>query len=252
MDSSNLNTNGLEQTLQDGKLSHHVNALVVVHLRDNNLNQVEPTYQLVSERRFSAMATDWNKELEKKMETFMENHEKFLQAMHDFDKENDYGLDSQGRIKISIFYSENTNCWLSEAEMIFSRNRLSEAEKIEAATACFGDNAGEWFQLVDRRQAVRTWEELKGLMIGRFRSSQEANVSASEEFEKHHRQSSEIPTLTIQDSMNQSWEVVDLEKPVEEKRCQVRVSPSPLPSSEARKVGLWYGDGPTTRLLGFP
>lgn len=139
----------------------------------------------------------------------MENHEKFLQVMHDFDKENDYGLDSQGRIKISIFYSENTNCWLSEAEMIFSRNRLSEAEKIEAATACFGDNAGEWFQLVDRRQAVRTWEELKGLMIDRFRSSQEANVSASEEFEKHHRQSSEIPTLAIQDSMNQSWEVVD-------------------------------------------
>ncbi|CAI9787183.1 unnamed protein product [Fraxinus pennsylvanica] len=49
------------------------------------------------------------------------------------------------------------------------------------------------------------------------------------------RQSSEIPTLAIQDSMNQSWEVVDLEKTVEEKRCQVLVSPLPLPSSEASK-----------------
>ncbi|XP_022886040.1 cleavage stimulation factor subunit 50 isoform X3 [Olea europaea var. sylvestris] len=39
MDSSNFNTNGLEQTLQDGKLYRHVNALVVAHLRDNNLNQ---------------------------------------------------------------------------------------------------------------------------------------------------------------------------------------------------------------------
>lgn len=29
----------LEQTLQDGKLLRHVNALIVAHLRDNNLNQ---------------------------------------------------------------------------------------------------------------------------------------------------------------------------------------------------------------------
>ncbi|KAL2482092.1 Cleavage stimulation factor subunit 50 [Forsythia ovata] len=39
MDSSNLNTNVLEKTLQDGKLYRHVNALIVAHLRDNNLNQ---------------------------------------------------------------------------------------------------------------------------------------------------------------------------------------------------------------------
>lgn len=32
--------NSLEQTLQDGKLYRHVNALIVAHLRDNNLNQV--------------------------------------------------------------------------------------------------------------------------------------------------------------------------------------------------------------------
>lgn len=34
------NTNGLEQTLQDGKLYRHVNALIVAHLRDSNFNQV--------------------------------------------------------------------------------------------------------------------------------------------------------------------------------------------------------------------
>ncbi|KAL8492386.1 hypothetical protein ACS0TY_023832 [Phlomoides rotata] len=39
MDSSNVNTNGLEKTLQDGKLYRHVNALIVSHLRDNNFNQ---------------------------------------------------------------------------------------------------------------------------------------------------------------------------------------------------------------------
>lgn len=31
---------GLEQTLQDGKLLRQVNALIVAHLRDLNLNQV--------------------------------------------------------------------------------------------------------------------------------------------------------------------------------------------------------------------
>lgn len=36
----NTNTNGLEQTLQDGKLYRHVNALIVAHLRDSNFNQV--------------------------------------------------------------------------------------------------------------------------------------------------------------------------------------------------------------------
>lgn len=35
----NTNTNGLEQTLQDGKLYRHVNALIVAHLRDSNFNQ---------------------------------------------------------------------------------------------------------------------------------------------------------------------------------------------------------------------
>ncbi|KAK6148631.1 hypothetical protein DH2020_019543 [Rehmannia glutinosa] len=39
MDSSGMNTNGLEQSLQDGKLYRHVNALIVAHLRDNNFNQ---------------------------------------------------------------------------------------------------------------------------------------------------------------------------------------------------------------------
>ncbi|KAL6541221.1 Cleavage stimulation factor subunit 50 [Orobanche hederae] len=39
MDSSAMNANGLEQSLQDGKLYRHVNALIVAHLRDNNFNQ---------------------------------------------------------------------------------------------------------------------------------------------------------------------------------------------------------------------
>ncbi|KAK2975116.1 hypothetical protein RJ640_000376, partial [Escallonia rubra] len=34
-----MESSSLEQTLQDGKLYRHVNALIVAHLRDNNLNQ---------------------------------------------------------------------------------------------------------------------------------------------------------------------------------------------------------------------
>ncbi|GFP90667.1 cleavage stimulation factor subunit 50 [Phtheirospermum japonicum] len=39
MDSSGMNTNGLEQSLQEGKLYRHVNSLIVAHLRDSNFNQ---------------------------------------------------------------------------------------------------------------------------------------------------------------------------------------------------------------------
>ncbi|GER41941.1 transducin/WD40 repeat-like superfamily protein [Striga asiatica] len=39
MDSGGTNANGLEQSLQDGKLYRHVNGLIVAHLRDNNFNQ---------------------------------------------------------------------------------------------------------------------------------------------------------------------------------------------------------------------
>ncbi|KAL3640511.1 Cleavage stimulation factor subunit 50 [Castilleja foliolosa] len=34
-----MNTNGLEQSLQEGKLYRYVNSLIVAHLRDNNFNQ---------------------------------------------------------------------------------------------------------------------------------------------------------------------------------------------------------------------
>lgn len=42
MDSGN--GSNLEQTLQDGKLHREVSALIVAHLRDNNLNQVLPLF----------------------------------------------------------------------------------------------------------------------------------------------------------------------------------------------------------------
>lgn len=40
----------LEQTLQEGKLFRQVNALIVAHLRDNNLNQVNflPSSRIIS------------------------------------------------------------------------------------------------------------------------------------------------------------------------------------------------------------
>ena len=40
MESGNSTGSSLEQTLQDGRLYRQVNALIVAHLRDNNLNQV--------------------------------------------------------------------------------------------------------------------------------------------------------------------------------------------------------------------
>ncbi|KAL2481638.1 Mediator of RNA polymerase II transcription subunit 25 [Abeliophyllum distichum] len=74
--------------------------------------------------------------------------------------------------------------WLSRAEKIFSMNRLFEAEKVEAAVACLGGEAWAWFQLVDRRRPIQTWEKLKDLMLDRFRVN---DVPIGEEFSAGER-----------------------------------------------------------------
>ncbi|KAL2542657.1 Retrotrans gag domain-containing protein [Abeliophyllum distichum] len=96
-----------------------------------------------------------------------------------FSDEDDFQLDSRGRLKISLFYNGNPDWWLSRAEMIFKMNRLSEVEKVEAAAACFDGEAWAWFQWVDRRRTVRTWGELKDFMVARFRLD---DVFVGEEF----------------------------------------------------------------------
>ncbi|XP_051118342.1 cleavage stimulation factor subunit 50 [Andrographis paniculata] len=47
-DSGGPNTTGLEQKLKDGKLYRHVNALIVAHLRDNNLSQAASAVALAT------------------------------------------------------------------------------------------------------------------------------------------------------------------------------------------------------------
>lgn len=56
--------------------------------------------------------------------------------------------------------------WLYKAERLFSMNHLLEADKLDAALACFEGKAWAWFQGVSRHRPAQTWGELKDFMVG--------------------------------------------------------------------------------------
>lgn len=45
-------------------------------------------------------------------------------------------------------------------------NHLLEADKLDAALACFEGKAWAWFQGVSRHRPAQTWGELKDFMVG--------------------------------------------------------------------------------------
>lgn len=72
-----------------------------------------------------------------------------------------------------IFDGENPDGWIFRTERYFNMNQLSNCEKLEAAAVCFEGEALAWFQWEDDRQPMRRWEDLKTLVMERFRTSQE-------------------------------------------------------------------------------
>lgn len=55
-------------------------------------------------------------------------------------------------------------------------NLLSDWEKTEAAALCFEGEPLAWFQWEDGRQIFRSWEDIKGRLLERFRTSQEGSL----------------------------------------------------------------------------
>lgn len=54
---------------------------------------------------------------------------------------------------------------------------MTEAEKLGAAVVSLEGEALAWFQWEDMRRRIRSWDELKMLIVERFRFSQEGLVS---------------------------------------------------------------------------
>lgn len=70
-----------------------------------------------------------------------------------------------------MFEGENPEGWVFKAERYFNLTQISEAEKMEAAAICFDGEALSWYQWQQRRRKVSNWEELKGLVLNRFRAT---------------------------------------------------------------------------------
>ncbi|KAF4346223.1 hypothetical protein G4B88_011784 [Cannabis sativa] len=61
-------------------------------------------------------------------------------------------------------------------ERYFGLQRLSPPEQLEAAVLCLEGAALNWFRWENQRQAIKSWEELKSLLLRRFRPKAEAST----------------------------------------------------------------------------
>lgn len=75
-----------------------------------------------------------------------------------------------------VFMANGPDEWIFIAEHYFMVNQLTDVEKLEIAVLCFQGGALAWYQLELKRKGFRNWEELKSLMLARFRSALEGMV----------------------------------------------------------------------------
>ncbi|XP_028552250.1 uncharacterized protein LOC114580023 [Dendrobium catenatum] len=77
------------------------------------------------------------------------------------------------KLKIPIFEGEDAYGWIYRVERYFAVNGVTEEEKLMAVPVCLEGKALAWFQWLEGRQHVRSWEEFKDLLLHRFRMSSE-------------------------------------------------------------------------------
>lgn len=68
-----------------------------------------------------------------------------------------------------MFYGEDPDGWILQAEKYFTFYNLREKEKMESAIVSLEGAALQWFHWDHQRRSIRRWEELKGLVLRRFR-----------------------------------------------------------------------------------
>lgn len=62
------------------------------------------------------MTTNLSKELHESWGSIVDRLDRVIRRLEEGDREAELWLDSQGRLKTSIFYSENLDLWLFRAE----------------------------------------------------------------------------------------------------------------------------------------
>ncbi|XP_028554071.1 uncharacterized protein LOC114580489 [Dendrobium catenatum] len=77
------------------------------------------------------------------------------------------------KLKLPIFEGEDAYGWIYRVERYFAVNGVTEEEKLMAVPICLEGKSLAWFQWLEGRQHVRSWEEFKDLLLHRFRVSSE-------------------------------------------------------------------------------
>lgn len=80
------------------------------------------------------------------------------------------------RLEMPVFEGSNLEGWVFRAERFFTINRLSELQKLEAASISMDGKALAWFQWENGRQPTCSWSKLKLNLLDRFRLSQEGHL----------------------------------------------------------------------------
>lgn len=84
------------------------------------------------------------------------------------------------KLDLPIFSGPNPDGWIIKAERFFEFYGLTEAKRVEVAVVSLD---GDWYQWEHKRRPIRSWEEMKGLLLRDFRLS--ANWSLHEQWMRH-------------------------------------------------------------------
>ncbi|KAF4367925.1 hypothetical protein F8388_002536 [Cannabis sativa] len=80
------------------------------------------------------------------------------------------------KIELPVFSGDDPDEWTFRADRYFGLQRLNPAEQLEAAVLCLEGAALQWFRWENSRQPINSWEELKEMVIRRFRPAHEGTV----------------------------------------------------------------------------
>ncbi|KAL4575031.1 hypothetical protein LXL04_021871 [Taraxacum kok-saghyz] len=73
------------------------------------------------------------------------------------------------KVDMLTFDRKDPDGWILQAERYFTIYQLIDEEKIEAAVLSLNGDALAWYRWTNRQQELRTWEEIKAMLLKRFR-----------------------------------------------------------------------------------
>ncbi|KAF4362503.1 hypothetical protein G4B88_023916 [Cannabis sativa] len=80
------------------------------------------------------------------------------------------------RLELPTFEGVDPDGWVMRAEKHFALQRFNNEEMVEAATISFEGKALTWFRWETRRRPILLWEDLKLLLLNKFRNTSKGSL----------------------------------------------------------------------------